>query len=1443
MNIEEAGLDFVARLDNSQMKRDAQEAYDILEGVTEKVEEQSTDIRKLLSDVPAINIDVVTNAPNTIDAIHEAFGELHNIIKTNESAIDELTNAYNDLKQASAEAFAKGNDKEYARLQQEMAAIKSNIALRKNVNREAKETAEELNKVADAIQNEKKQQEAVNETHKSAAATIRELNKQLMEMEMNGQRNTEEYRAVQQEVGRLRDAWQDAVQQSRILSNDQAGFQGIIQGLQGVTGAASVATGVMSLYGSENENLQKAMLKVQALMSIMMGLQQVSTTLNKDSAFSLVTLNGLKELFNKITGQSTKKIAEETAAEVANTTATNVSSGAKKGSMLATIADTVSKKANVLWTNAMTVATKAATLAVKGLKVALVTTGIGAIVVLIGELVGWLMKLVDSTDEAKKKQEELNEIYAKGYETYAKAKVEISDYEKKLASFNGTKAQEKELVNELNSKYGKQMGQYKTLAEWKDVLKTKGEAYCTMLLKEAEAQAILTKYTEAFIALQEARNKKASEYGHWYTTGNKDRQLKAEAEKEAQDEADRWLKMYNDTMASAQKIRDQYDLNPHVALPKDATSATGKKDSYDPQKAALDRKKAIETYADAVKKYVKNTEDELTAFSINQSKKGLDREIKEINNNAKKRQEDWIEQLNNLAKVRRDAAKSMYMSGKGATEVGWANSADGKKTIEDWIAVINKETPQIKAEFDKAWENIETSRKNAIEQAQKNYIDSLVDEFGTYEQKLDKFYRDWFERLSTIPAEFLPQAEKQMDDELSKLMSDNFKESINWESVFGDLAEQSIPVLKRTLEQVREYFEANKGAMGTEEIKYYQEAIAKMEDEIASRNPFAAMLKSLRDINKGKEDYKAALQEMKTAEEELSAARIEAYNAEIEYEEILAQIKDGSRESGTDAEREALEKKEKAIDNVRRKTEQYQKAQNRVNTTQNKVTKSYKQFSKSLNDVGGTISNVGKDAKGLADIFDDKVGVEIGKCVDLFDTLISSASEVIDAIGETGKEVATGIEETASASGEAMKATAQASAQAISTVEKASVILAVISAALRIAMAIANLFNNDAAHQKEIERLQERIDQLQWELDNQDIVRMQREYGESILHVRSAYEQALQASAKMHEQEFIAIQETSKGLLELMRRYRDWKKLVVDDAISDSAKKLATQFGNLSYSVDKALGEEKFASSREQLENLSEQAVLVQKQIDEENAKKNSDDDKITEWERKIEELGHKMVEIINDMVEEIIGGSSDEIASQLGDAFFEAFSAGEDAAEAWGKKVDSIVADIIRRMMVQKLLEEPLGDIFDKYKARWFKDGTFQGLDNVINSMESFRNDLNSTYNIFSDVMSQIPADLHDIFVDSEAQREGAEAGIAQASQESVDELNGRATAIQGHTFSIMENTKLLLTTANSILDSVLNIEGNTDGLSQRMRNVEDDIHDVRNTINDFALRGIKIK
>ena len=125
--------------------------------------------------------------------------------------------------------------------------------------------------------------------------------------------------------------------------------------------------------------------------------------------------------------------------------------------------------------------------------------------------------------------------------------------------------QEKELVKELNDKYGKAMGYYDTAAQWKEVLTKNGKAYCDMLMKEAEAQALLNKYTEAFVTLQETQRKAASEFGNWTTTkaGDEDRKRKAVAQADA--DAKYWLDEYKKKMKEAENIK--FDFTPKTLEP------------------------------------------------------------------------------------------------------------------------------------------------------------------------------------------------------------------------------------------------------------------------------------------------------------------------------------------------------------------------------------------------------------------------------------------------------------------------------------------------------------------------------------------------------------------------------------------------------------------------------------------------------------------------------------------------------------------------------------------------------------------------------------------------------------------------------------------------------------------------------------------------------------
>lgn len=1442
-------------LDNSQLQQDAAEASRILADIGTEAEQQSLSVRDLLTNLPEINIELITNATDTAQSIDAAFAEIDRVVDTNNAAIKELEKEYARLGKEAGAAFMKGDDKTYRELTQQQQAIKKVISARKEMNRAAAETADELAAEERRMKEEAKATEESAKSQTSLRQRLREVKLELVELEAAGQRGSAEYRALQDEAAALTDAWGDAQAQANILANDQRGMQGIISGLTGVSGAFTAAQGAVSLFAGENEHLQAIMLKVQSLMAITMGLQQVQQTLNKDSAFSLVTLNGLKEWWNKLlavgtgqqiaeaaaTGTATAAAASNAAATTAEAESKAAASAAATGKVGAEVADTAATGANAVAATAGTAANIGLAGAFRMVGAAISSIPVfGWIAAAIGGLIAVFSSLLGKEDEATKQMKEQQELLKEGRKAYAEASMEIENYTARIESFNGSKAQEKKLVEELNSKYGSALGYYDSLSQWKTVLQTKGQAYCQMLLMEAQAQAILNKYTEAYINLLETKEKAEngdfddSWYEFWNWGGKGDAEKRADAIAEAQAEVDKWETQYKELQSQIREFKAENDLDFHID-PKSVTIGDGGSGStFDPKKATAEQKLAIARYKAELAKYLRDSNKELTDLIIEGQEQGLMRELNEIRRGTQEKLNAWTEQLNKLAEVRRDTAKQLYMSGQGATEEGWEQSENGKKTLQDWISVLYEENPEIQTEFQRVWEQIVANGEAAIAKTRQDYNDAWIDEFGTLEQKEDKLLREWTKKLNEISAEYLPAAIQQMEEAFSALGSERFKKAIDWESVFGDLSKQSLSSLQYTLTKVRTYFEQNKDSMSVTEIKDYQEAITKMEEEIANRNPFAAMLKSLSDLKSAKAEYIDALSAWKTAQEELNAANVEFNEALAAKNAIIEQIDNGELVEGCDELTEAETRLQNARTRSQQATEKNNAAEQRTLRARNGITASYKNFASSLTKVGGVVTDVANRSKTLAAIFSDSVASAMGKAIDFTSEVLDATATVIDSIGDLGKDVAEGVETAVDAAAQGATAAAATGATAISTIEKASVILAVISAALQVATAIANLFNNDDEKQKEIEKLQERIDQLQWELDNQETVRLQKKTADALTLLKKLYAETRAEVLALH------------GVTAQSSYWQIWFTQARNSAeiYAKTVAKIADYWANVSYTADKALGSAKYDDSRKQLENLAQQQILIQRQIDEENSKKKTDSGKVQDYKNKIAEIAEEMATIINEMLEDIIGYTAADLASELGNAFFEAAKAGEDAMEAWHTKVNDIVADIIKRMLITQFLEPEIGKIFDKYKQKWFPNGQFAGIDAVIASAQGMSSDLNRAGEIFNQIYSGLNQGLQDLFAPTEeASREASEKGIATASQESVDELNGRATAIQGHTFSINENTKQLVVTANLILQSVLNIESETNGFGLRLERMESSLKSVRDTLDDINLKGIKMR
>ena len=309
----------------------------------------------------------------------------------------------------------------------------------------------ELNAAKKALEEDKAilaeltaEQEKNKESNKRLSRQLRELQNDMARMRLNGEQNTEEYRQMAEKAAQLSDTLGDLRAQTSILANDDANLQGFISGVNGLSGAFTTATGVMSLFASENENLMKVQARVQSVMAITMGLQQLFNALNKDSAFRLVTVTKVKNLL--------------TAANYRLATSLGISNAAATALMA--------------------------------------TLTLGLSVVITGLIVAW-NKYSDAQEEAARKAQERVEIESQGRAEMIKTRFEIDTTRESLKNFTGSKEEEKKKCEEMNRKYGEAFGYYDTVAQWYDVLTQKAEQYIQMLFLQAKAQALVNKAVEA----------------------------------------------------------------------------------------------------------------------------------------------------------------------------------------------------------------------------------------------------------------------------------------------------------------------------------------------------------------------------------------------------------------------------------------------------------------------------------------------------------------------------------------------------------------------------------------------------------------------------------------------------------------------------------------------------------------------------------------------------------------------------------------------------------------------------------------------------------------------------------------------------------------------------------------------------------------------------------
>lgn len=244
--------------------------------------------------------------------------------------------------------------------------------------------------------------------------------------------------------------------------------------------------------------------------------------------------------------------------------------------------------------------------------------------------------------------------------------------------------------------------------------------------------------------------------------------------------------------------------------------------------------------------------------------------------------------------------------------------------------------------------------------------------------------------------------------------------------------------------------------------------------------------------------------------------------------------------------------------------------------------------------------------------------------------------------------------------------------------------------------------------------------------------------------------------------------------------------------LQEQIEVLDKSYDDLGRSVEKAYSKDASKMIEQQNQLLEQQKVLIRQQIAEERDKKKTDEGRIKEWEAQIEEIDRVLAENKEKAVDAIFGEDLKSAINNFANAYAEAWASGSDKAKS--------AKDVVKKMMQQMVTESIKAAIQSSKKMEEIRTKLQQFYaDNVLTQWEQ-----DYVYQMAEDLQKDLDRQFgwaDSIMYDGEASsQESTKKGFATASQDSIDELNGRFLAVQLNS----EQSKITLITISDDVKAI---------------------------------------
>lgn len=363
MNQDNGRLNFVATVDTSQTKKDADELVRIFQNIGKSAERYGIDIDKYIG-------GGLRNSNDAQRAFKGIADELKAKIKSQAAAVQSLSQRYKEASSVMSNSVMASERQ------------KSNVA---SLKKELAAEQQELAKMKQLLAEVGEQQIATGGKAESMRSRLRELRETIYNLEIEWRTMSDEQRksdfgvalrkqleSAKKEGGDLADIMGDVQRAIQSEANDTGKFSALSEGINLAVSSATALTGAMELLGVSEEDAEKVQAQIQAGLAISNGLMQAQNVLQKESNL-MIQIGNI---------QRWAEVKAEAAANVA-------------------------KNAGTVATIKATVAQRAFNLVAKANPYVLLATAIVTVV-------GALFLFAKRSDDAKQKQEELNKEIERG---------------------------------------------------------------------------------------------------------------------------------------------------------------------------------------------------------------------------------------------------------------------------------------------------------------------------------------------------------------------------------------------------------------------------------------------------------------------------------------------------------------------------------------------------------------------------------------------------------------------------------------------------------------------------------------------------------------------------------------------------------------------------------------------------------------------------------------------------------------------------------------------------------------------------------------------------------------------------------------------------------------------------------------------------------------------